>query len=131
MNFHDQLTQCGKMLNKHAGITAVYRRGDVSFPITVNKSMLAVEDLQVSPHTPVTLFFTNFYMERADLVVDGVDYFPPKFGDKLVPQQGTFRIVGRQGQYEMTALMSSDSASTYDWVTSEQTRIIVTGLKEA
>jgi len=131
MNYHDALANAGKKFNKFCGITATYKRGNATFSITVNRSMLPVEDLVTLPHTPISLFFTNFYMERADMVSGGVDYFPPKFGDKVITEQGTFKIVGRQGQYEMTALMASDASSTYDFVTSDQKRIIVTALKES
>lgn len=131
MNFHKALDTLGPALNKNAGVEATYKRGDVEFPVTVNVSVIPVEDLFLRPRIPVSCFFQSVYMERSDFVVDGTDYFPPQYNDKITLETGTFRVVGRQGQYELTALMSSDATSVYDWTTAGHKRIVMTVLKEA
>lgn len=114
IDFHRELNRLGGLMNLSAGTPAKYFRGDSEgLELTVSPAQVTAEDLGNA--LPVGMEIFDFYMQKESLG----NLFPPQLGDRIETEKGVFKIIGRDG-----------NSNAFAYITSSQNRLVVSTVKE-
>lgn len=132
MKFGDAMKELGKTLTRETGERAVYERGSGVTPLQIEMRVCSVMDpnRDLGPGIPVMQETVDFYIMVSEFYGKGEDsLFPPKHGDRILTTAGEFKVIGREASDHFVGRQSKENSSSFEYVTSERDRIIVTAVK--
>lgn len=114
MDFHAELNRLGPIMNRNAGKSAIWRRGNLERVFAI--SLAEVTSSDIGTGLPAGVEIADLYFEVEDLGAD----FPPKLGDRFQIESQVYKVIGRAG-----------NSSAFEYVTSDRKRVVCSVVLEA